>query len=490
MTQELQNLPQGITPEALKELLENRSVLIELTKKSFFWFFYIYFGRYFTHPVAPFHLEMIKIAQDESIKRAVIMAFRGSAKSTILNTAFSLWCIMGLPQRKHIVIASQTQQRARDHLMNIRKEIENNKLLSENLGPFKEGEDRWHASTLIIPRYNARMTAISVEEGVRGLREGPYRPDIIICDDIEDSSSAKTMEGRDKTYNWLTGELFPLGDINTRVIILGNFLQEDSVLSRIEEKINKKEMDGVFIKIPIIDGEDNIAWPGKFPNLQAIDELRKSIGNEITWQRDYLLRAIPTDYQIIHPGWIQYYDKIPKRRGSFHNIVMGVDLAISQKETADYTAIVSALIFGSEGSFKVYILPNPVNRKMNFPETILQIKNSHDANKKIYSSVEILIEDVGYQRAVIDQLHNENYHAEGIKVSSDKISRLATISNLIKTGKILFPKQGAETLIKQLTGFGVERHDDLVDAFCIVGHKAIEKDKPGPRLTWIFLNND
>ncbi len=429
---------------------------------------------------------MIRIAEDDSIKRAAIMAFRDSAKSTILNTAFALWSIMGVHQKKHVVIASQTQQRSADHLMNIRKEVEKNKnkLLSENLGPFREGEDRWHSTTLIIPKYEARITAISVEEGVRGLREGPHRPDIVICDDIENSNSVKTLEGKDKTFNWLTGELFPLGNIDTRVIMLGNYLGEDSVLSRIEEKIEKGEMNGVFLKVPIINEENNISWTGKFPNLQAIEEFKKSIGNELTWQRDYLLRTVSTNYQIIHPDWIQFYDELPTRRGSFHSIVMGVDLAISKEKTADCTAIVSALIFGEDENFRVFILPNPINRQMNFPETISQIKATRDANKKIYSEVEILVEDVGYQRAAIVQLRNDDYDAQGIKVTSDKTSKLATISTLVKNGKILFPRQGAEELIRQLVGFGVERYDDLADAFAIVGHKAIEEDGRGPML-WI-----
>lgn len=214
---------------------------------------------------------MIKIAQDDSIKRVAVMAFRGSAKSTILNTAFALWCVMGLPQKKHVVIASQTQQRAKDHLMNVRKEMENdnNKLMRENMGPYQEGEDRWGSNILIIPKYGARITAISVEEGVRGLREGPHRPDLIIADDIEDSNSVKNIEGRDKTYNWLTGELIPLGDINTRIIILGNFLGEDSVLSRIEDKIKNKVMDGVFLKVPIIYEDGIISWSGKFPDVES-----------------------------------------------------------------------------------------------------------------------------------------------------------------------------------------------------------------------------
>ena len=154
MTQEFNNLPDGINPETLKRLLNDREALIETTRKSFFWFFYIYFGQYSKLPYAPFHKDMIKIAQDDSIKRAIVMAFRGSAKSTILDTAFALWCIMGVHQKKHVVIASQTQLRVKDNLMNIRKELEKkDNLMAENMGPYQESEDRWHSTTLIIPKY-------------------------------------------------------------------------------------------------------------------------------------------------------------------------------------------------------------------------------------------------------------------------------------------------------------------------------------------------
>ena len=34
----------------------------------------------------------------------------------------------------------------------------------------------------------------------------------------------------------------------------------------------------------------------------------------------------------------------------------------------------------------------------------------------------------------------------------------------IKTGVVKFPRKGAEQLIAQLLGFGIEKHDDAVDA--------------------------
>ncbi len=489
MSNALENLPNGFDPEFVKQLLGDRKVLAAVTRQSFLYFFYVYFGRYIKYPIAPFHFRMFEIAQNEEIKRAGVMTFRNSGKSTLLNTAFALWAIMGSHQNKHVVIASQTQQRAKDHLMNIRKEIEENKLLRENLGPFEIGEDRWGATILIIPAYEARISAISVEEGIRGLKEGPYRPDLIIADDIEDSSSVKTRESRDKTYDWFTGELIPLGESDAKVIVLGNFLHQDSVLSRLEEKIKKGEMKGVFLRFPIVDENSKIAWPGKFASLEAIEELKRNIGNEITWQRDFMMRAVYDNSQIIDPKWIQYYDGLPgiERKNNFIDSYTGIDLAISEKDTADFTAMVSGKVYVYDDDDKlfIYILPDPVNERLNFPETVERAK----LVSKILgngSTTDLIIENVGYQKSLIDQLKKDGYPAEGFQPEGqDKRTRLALTTDMIKSGRILFPKEGAENLIRQLTGFGNEKYDDLADAFSILVLHIRKNIGPCPRIIWI-----
>lgn len=45
---------------------------------------------------------------------------------------------------------------------------------------------------------------------------------------------------------------------------------------------------------------------------------------------------------------------------------------------------------------------------------------------------------------------------------------------MIRSDRVFFPKEGSEALIKQLVYFGVENHDDLVDAFTIVLHITLE----------------
>ncbi|MEN9881393.1 MAG: hypothetical protein RLZZ308_576, partial [Candidatus Parcubacteria bacterium] len=40
---------------------------------------------------------------------------------------------------------------------------------------------------------------------------------------------------------------------------------------------------------------------------------------------------------------------------------------------------------------------------------------------------------------------------------------------------VKFPKQGCEELIEQLVGFGVEKHDDLADAFSLLVNTTLDK---------------
>lgn len=89
---------------------------------------------------------------------------------------------------------------------------------------------------------------------------------------------------------------------------------------------------------------------------------------------------------------------------------------------------------------------------------------------------------------MIETLHPEGLNVKGVKITTDKRSRLSMTAHWIKEGKILFPTEGAEQLIQQLTGFGTEKHDDLADAFSILIAYMIEKlTQPTPRI-WVLCD--
>lgn len=76
---------------------------------------------------------------------------------------------------------------------------------------------------------------------------------------------------------------------------------------------------------------------------------------------------------------------------------------------------------------------------------------------------------MGYQEALIQALKKEGYPAIGINPhGGDKRARLNISSSYVKNGNIFFPRYGSAELVNQLVNFGVERYDDLVDAFTMM----------------------
>lgn len=474
-------------------MIQDRKIRTAITRESHWYFFHLYFAHYVKYPTAEFHNEIFNLTENESLGNFYIVAFRGCGKSTILTTSYPIWAILGKQQKKFVLILCQTQSQAKQHMMNLRRELEDNVLLKNDLGPFREESDEWGSSSIVFSNSNARITVASSEQSIRGLRHNQHRPDLIICDDVEDIASTKTREGRNKTHQWLTSEVIPTGDRNTRLIVIGNLLHEDSLLMRIKENVASGQIDGIFKSYPLIQ-DGRILWIGKYENMDEVEKERKKVGNEYAWQREYLLNIVPDEDQAIHLDWIQYYDAIPPKKLLLNKytphteIHIGIDLAISKSSTADYTAMVPALLFETESSYDIYILPKIINKRMTFPETVDMCKvlnKSYTAENGTYPT--FVIEDVAYQKALPQQLQNEGIPKVRTTRpgNQDKRSRLVLTANAIKSGRVKFPRTGCEQLISQIVHFGVEKHDDLADAFSNVILESIEHPPVVPRIYFI-----
>ncbi|MFA5934594.1 MAG: phage terminase large subunit [Candidatus Paceibacterota bacterium] len=459
----------------VNKMMKDRLVRTSITRDSFLYFFHFYYAHYVKYETADFQKEIIHHLESSDTENLYVVAFRGSGKSTMVTTAYPIWAILGKQQKKFCLIFCQTRTQAKQHMMNIRSELEGNDLLKRDLGPFQEQSDEWGSYSLVFNKSNARITVASTEQSIRGIRHNEHRPDLIICDDVEDVQSTKTREGRDKTYQWLYGEVIPAGDRKTRLIAVGNLLHEDSLLMRIREDIENKRSKGIFKQYPLLD-EDNIClWPGKYPDVKDIEDEKMKVASEISWQREYLLRIIPSDDQVIYPEWIQYYDELPgTKHKAYRGTYAGVDLAISSKDSADFTAIVSAHVYGRREKMKIYILPNPIVKKINFPDQVELMKNFKNTQMP-RSQDTLFVESVAYQEALPQMLELHGIKAESVKPKGDKRTRLSLTSTSIKSGVIKFPRQGCEELIEQLVEFGVEKHDDIADAFSLLINSTLDK---------------
>ncbi|MEI6144027.1 MAG: phage terminase large subunit [Candidatus Berkelbacteria bacterium] len=480
----------AVSDNELNRVLNDPILRKELAKEDHYWFFNLYLSHYVHCKTAPFQREIFDLTTDEKIQLAIIIAFRGSGKSTIVSLSYPIWAIIGKQQKKFVVLLSQTQHQARMLLVNIKRELEGNEMLRKELGPFQEESDEWGSTTLVIPGRNARITAASTEQSIRGIRHGHSRPDLIIADDIEDIASTKTKEGRDKCFNWLMGEVIPAGDKNTKTVMIGNLLHEDSVLMRLKAGIEQNSIDGVFKQYPLINKQGEVVWPGKYPTEADIEKEKRKNLSASAFQREFMLEIIPDVEQIIHQEWIKFYDQPPEDTEEMHHVktCCGVDLAISNKDTADYTAAVSAKVYGSGDKQKIYILPHLVNQRLTFRETVDTLKNLPSIIND-GKFVNFYIEKVGYQDSLVQQLMHEGVKVKGADIhGEDKTARLNRVSAKVFNGQILFPRQGVEKLIQQLVHFGVEKHDDLTDAFTLLIIQIMNKNTGGGG-TFIMMPN-
>jgi len=431
--------------------------------RTFTGFCLVYLSHYLDKEPALFHKELLNTLGDHNERMVEIVGFRGSAKSTFGSLALPLWAALEHPDKYQFILPmADTGLQSAINIANIKNELEHNHLIKQDYGNIQgtfvadwtlESEEEWQAKNMLLSN-GVRILARSRGQKVRGLRHNQHRPKLITVDDPEDLEWVRTKENRDKTERWLRGEVIPAIDESTgRLLVIGNHLHADALMSRLKKDSSFKHLEYSLIEKEII------TWPAKYPNMQAVELQRDRVGWN-AFQREYLLKVVPEDGADVLPEWLTYYDTIPPEAESGLQGT-GIDLAISKKETADYTSMVSGTSIVQDGIPKIYINPYPINKRLSFHETIETTKAL--AITKPFGM--FFVEDVAYQRAAIEEMERSLLPVIAMRAGGDKRARLRAIAIYIQNGTVVFPRKGCEDLLIQLLGFGVEEHDDLVDAF-------------------------
>lgn len=473
----------------IDRMIKDKTFRIAMARKSHYWFFHYYFGRkYAKYATADFQREIFNLTENPDLQNIIITAFRGSAKSTIITLSYVIWSIVGVKQKKFPIILGHTQLNTQVHLNAIKKELEENRDFRKDFGPFKEEIDQNGTQSILLPQYGANISTRSIGQNIRGIKHFQHRPDLIIADDLEDLDSVKTQENRDKMFDWLTGDVIPAGDRDTQLIFIGTPLHNDSILMRLEKIFQNGDPRNAFRKFPIVNQDGIPLWPGKFKTQKDIDDEKTKCFNELAWQREYLLKIVESDYQIIKREHIHYYSVLPTENIRFS--ALSIDPAKSQKLTADYTAMVAGKLFGSGKNKKLFIMPNPVNARMTTDQIISKAKSiSYTLGNGSYSRV--YVEDVNFQGIFTDLLKAEGIPAKPFPVRGwSKEDRLSAVSSLIELGHVVFADKGNEDLVEQILGFGKEKHDDLVDATTMLILQMFEESKREPNIRVFSFGGD
>jgi predicted phage terminase large subunit-like protein len=164
--------------------------------------------------------------------RDLFIAPRGASKSTHLSLGFALYCIVrGL--KKYIIEVCDVYEQAALLIEALKAELVTNTRLQNDF-PEACGAGRIWREGEFVTHNNIKVQGLGAGKKIRGRRHGPYRPDLLFLDDIENDENVQSPEQRKKLWNWISRAALKVGppDGSMDVIWVGTVLHFDAVIVR------------------------------------------------------------------------------------------------------------------------------------------------------------------------------------------------------------------------------------------------------------------
>lgn len=410
------------------------------------------------YQVQPFHLKMMRhqFLHPESLQ----LVFRGAGKTTTCTIVKIVHLLLKDPNLR-ILIASKTTPHAVTILKGVKAHFEENPFLEKIFGVYYDPKlvEKWDEREIsVLPRTSMSMEKSVYTIGVGSQAVGRHF-DVIISDDLVDEENSRTKMMRDKHLHWYYNSLMPTLEPPDKKIphrgehhILGTRYHYDDMYGHLSEN-ELKEHTNI---IPALSDDGRSPWPEKF-SPEFLAEKRKRAGL-IIFNAQYQCSTSAMkgsifqydDCQIIEP------DKIPKKL----KIFIGIDLAITESESADQFAIVA---LGMDDNYNRYILDFYANQ-IRFGEQTKKIIEFYEK----YKPIRACIETNAYQKAQYQHLKDEydaDIRLKAVNQDKDKITRAWKLSHLFESKKMFFKKGGnIHLLIEQLVLFPDYKFKDLFDA--------------------------
>lgn len=415
---------------------------------------------YFPLETPPFHKEILDLISDKNNRRIGVIAPRGHAKSTTVDMTYPLWAGC-FEQEEFIVIISDTYTQAAEFINALKDEFENNPKIKWLFGNMK-GDD-WQDGEFVLSngiKYAAKGSGMKI----RGIRHRHTRPTLMIFDDIENDENIKSAEQRQKLYHWFTKAAIPALARGGRAVIIGTILHFDSLVNKVmkQQDVFKSWQTRVFYAITTEeDGTERALWP-EHRSLEKLRAMRDDPSDQdfigsITFAQEYQHKPFSEEDAIIQPDWIKECEpsQVPDKHTRLAR-VLTIDPAASERQTADFTAMIVADLY-TDGNVYIRAIRNQRTSPSVTADTVRELD-------EIYKPQVIGIEKGALGLVFRDLL--EGLPVIGLEPDKDKVRRLLAVSRFFEAGRVYTVKniQNGQAFREQLIEFPKGTHDDMVDA--------------------------
>lgn len=232
------------------------------------WFCRYYLSHYFVSEGCEFHRELFRLAF--TVDAFVGAAPREHAKSTVVSFARVIHAVCY--QLCHFaVIFRESDAVAEIAVDDIRQEFESNERLIEDFGDLV-GKRKWTGAQFVTST-DIKILARGRGSAARGIKHRQFRPDLVICDDLEDDESVESKTQRDKLERWFNRVVCNIVGPGGKLFVIGTVLHHDSLLVRL-----LRRTDVYTTRIwRAIQENGKPLWPARWP-LSRLEKKRKEIG--------------------------------------------------------------------------------------------------------------------------------------------------------------------------------------------------------------------
>jgi phage terminase large subunit-like protein len=370
-------------------------------------------------------IEHLQAVMDGQITRLVINIAPGHTKSTIVSDCFTAWCWTRRPELRMLCASTDLQLALRDN-RNTRFLIESDwyracygRDFKLNTTTFDMSEDQNMKSFFENDRKGYRL---GMSVGAKGIGR---RGDLLLIDDPHDPREGD--KGRIEVLEWYR---------QTWVSRLND--QEHGPMIIVGQRIHDEDLCGLVLKqggwehlcLPEEyeparrcttsigwcdprDQEGELLWPEKF-GPSVIDTLKKSHG-ALGYAAQYQQSPIPTSGGQFKEEWLRYfsvegdYYRLQTPQGIQSVAIKDcwrfsvVDLAISTRQSADYTVIQTYDVTPRND----LLLIDQVRGHFDNPTQQKEIRKVYFRLKPQF----VQIETIAYQLAIVQQLRDEPVEA-------------------------------------------------------------------------------
>ena len=427
-----------------------------------------------------------------------VAAPRGFAKSTAITHCYTLGALL-FRERRFALIISDTETQAVLFLQDLKKEICDNEDL---IKLFRIRRDVNTGKVLLVKDsesdfivecddgHQFRLMAKGSEQKVRGLKWGSKRPDLIVCDDLENDEIVLNKDRREKFRKWFYGALLPSRSDNGIVRVVGTILHMDSLLERLMPEtqlaavrkpkalIRDELKEYTSYKLPWKSVKyrahnpdfSALLWADRRDKEWLLSERAKYIdmGLPEIYSQEYL--NVPIDESTSYFRRVDFTGMKEDDKAKTKKYYITADLAISENERADY----SVFTVGGIDSDGILHVVHSIRERLDgkeIVEIIMQLQ-------KRYNPEAFGIEEGQISKSLgpflRDLMVRSNQYINLIPMkhlSKDKMTRARSIQARMRATAVKFDKDAPWyiTLEDECIRFPRDKHDDQVDALAYLG---------------------